>query len=77
MRLLRKLVTWGLLLVGGGITAFGLYQTGRVTWAMLHPPPPGAVFEPLIPLIASVFFVLVGMAVLAVAGAFSPVTTDG
>jgi hypothetical protein len=65
METLRNFAMWAALIVGAGMAALGLWQVGRVTWAMLNPPPLGSVFEPLIPFLVGVLVSLVGIALVA------------
>ncbi|WP_213434570.1 MULTISPECIES: hypothetical protein [Lysobacteraceae] len=65
METLRKLAMWSALVVGAGMAALGLWQVGRVTWALSNPPPLGSVFEPVIPLLIGVIASLAGFALVA------------
>ena len=68
---IRKCLSVLMVVAGSLATVFGIIQTGRVSWAMLHPP--AGVFEPLVPLGAGIAGLLVGLLLVALGRFIWPV----
>ena len=65
----QRVLHKALSIVGAVVSIFGLWQVTRVTWAILNPPPPGKVFEPLIPWALGLLILVLGISFLALARA--------